>query len=381
MNRFLPNAAAAVLAAVTLAACDGRSPDSPAPTAPDLGRTAAAAGPQVVVSGLWFPRGFAFGRDGAIYVAEAGVPEGNEMSTIGQCAQVPGAPGPGPGPWVGGFTGRISRVTMRGERTTIASALPSARDQFGDVEGPADIAFHHEQMFVMVSAGCAHGHLREPSSLSRVEKNGRLHMTADLSRWLRANPAAHPEEDDFEPDGSWYSMAAGDKSFYLVEANQGNLISVRPDDGRIRRIADVSATENDHVVPAAVSLERGGDDILVGELRPFPAIPGSADVIRYERNGRVESRLHGFTAVLGTATDWRGNTYVLESFTCPTADPCFPSPGSGRVVRVARDGTRSVVATGLSFATALRVGPDGALYVSNFGFGPPRSGEIVRIPI
>ena len=50
-----------------------------------------------------------------------------------------------------------------------------------------------------------------------------------------------------------------------------------------------------------------------------------------------------------------------------------------RVTRVAPDGTRTVLATGLSFATSLRMGPDGALYVSNFGFGPPGLGEIVRI--
>ena len=71
--------------------------------------------------------------------------------------------------------------------------------------------------------------------------------------------------------------------------------------------------------------------------------------------------------------------HVLESFTCPTAAPCFPSPGSGRVVQIAANGTRSVVASGLSVATALRMGPDGALYVSNFGFGPPASGQIIRI--
>ena len=38
-----------------------------------------------------------------------------------------------------------------------------------------------------------------------------------------------------------------------------------------------------------------------------------------------------------------------------------------------------MIATGLSFATSLRLGPDGALYVSNFGFGPPAMGQIVRI--
>ena len=44
----------------------------------------------------------------------------------------------------------------------------------------------------------------------------------------------------------------------------------------------------------------------------------------------------------------------------------------------AADGTRSVIVVGRSFATALRLGPDGALYVSNFGFASPAMGEIRR---
>ena len=115
MQRFLT----AALAAVTLAACDGRSPTS-ASVVPNAGgsgseRVAAApAAPGVIVSGLEYPRGFVF-RDGASYVAEAGTPEGNDRTTVGQCEQVP----PPVGPWKGGFTGRVSRVTMTGAATSM----------------------------------------------------------------------------------------------------------------------------------------------------------------------------------------------------------------------------------------------------------------------
>jgi hypothetical protein len=41
---------------------------------------------------------------------------------------------------------------------------------------------------------------------------------------------------------------------------------------------------------------------------------------------------------------------------------------------------RQVVVTGLDLPTAMTFGPDGALYVSNRGFGfPPGAGQIVRI--
>lgn len=46
-------------------------------------------------------------------------------------------------------------------------------------------------------------------------------------------------------------------------------------------------------------------------------------------------------------------------------------------------GTRDVIATGLFLPTVMTFGPDGALYVSNVGFGPPPvgMGEILRITV
>jgi len=51
------------------------------------------------------------------------------------------------------------------------------------------------------------------------------------------------------------------------------------------------------------------------------------------------------------------------------------------VVRVNDDGSLTTIASGLVFPTAMTFGPDGALYVSNVGFGVPTpgAGQIVRI--
>jgi hypothetical protein len=86
----------------------------------------------------------------------------------------------------------------------------------------------------------------------------------------------------------------------------------------------------------------------------------------------------GVTTVLGVAFDHQGSLYILEN---TTGNPS-PTPGTGKVLRL-KDGGLDEIATGLSLPTGMTFGPDGALYVSNWGFGPPPigMGQIVRITI
>jgi len=57
--------------------------------------------------------------------------------------------------------------------------------------------------------------------------------------------------------------------------------------------------------------------------------------------------------------------------------------GSGMVVRVNDDGGLTTIVSGLLFLTAMTFGPDGALYISNFGFGAPPIGlgQILRVDL
>src|SRR5882672_11211875 len=72
----------------------------------------------VVASGLDGPRGLKFGPDGALYVAEAG--RGGPNGPF-DCEQTP----PPVGPYHGGLTARISKITRPGQITTVVSGLPS----------------------------------------------------------------------------------------------------------------------------------------------------------------------------------------------------------------------------------------------------------------
>ena len=71
--------------------------------------------------------------------------------------------------------------------------------------------------------------------------------------------------------------------------------------------------------------------------------------------------------------------YVLEN----TTDNPFPTPGTGKVLRVDHSGRVTDIATGLFLPTGITFGPDGNLYVSNVGFGPPPMGlgQVVKITL
>jgi sugar lactone lactonase YvrE len=79
------------------------------------------------------------------------------------------------------------------------------------------------------------------------------------------------------------------------------------------------------------------------------------------------------------AFDSSNRLYVLEN----TTGKSFPTPGTGKVLRIDGKHTYTEIATGLSVPTAMTFGPDGNLYVSNVGFGAPPTGlgQVVKITI
>ena len=315
------------------------------------------------VTGLKYPRGLKFGPDGNLYVAEAG--SAGTSSTVGQCTQVGDI-----GPYMGGLTSRVSKITPAGVRTTVADNLPSSANIFGDVLGIADVAFIGNTLYALSSgAGCSHGLAGTNNAVLRVSTNGMTTQVADLSAFVMANPVANPEPADFDPDGGWYSMVAAGSYLVAVEPNHGELDMITPA-GAITRIADISASQG-HIVPTAVAYD---GDFYVGNLDRFPPA-AAAKILKITSAGAVSTFASGFSEILGLAFDAAHRLYVLESSTGND----FPTPGTGKVVRVDNAGHVEEIATGLNLPTAMTFGPDGNLYVSNWGFGPPDMGEIVKI--
>jgi len=319
--------------------------------------------------GMSFPRGLKFGPGKNLYVAESG--PGGDMSTVGLCTQVPFPVGP----THGGNNGRVSRVDRNGIRTTVADGFPSESSGVGDEMGVADVAFLEGKLYALVAGGgCSHGHIspNEVNGVYRINNNGSWNLVADISQFVHAHETAHPEAEDFEPDGSPYSMVAAEGSLFVVEPNHGQIIKIETN-GRMRRLIDTSAVYG-HMVPTAMT--RHGEDLYVGNLGTFPVTAGSSQIFKVSESGHATTLYTGLTAVLGVQFDDDGNLYALEM---TTVDHDFPVPGSGRVVRINRQtGALTEVVSGLNLPTGMVFGADEKLYISNWGFGPP-FGEILQV--
>jgi hypothetical protein len=265
------------------------------------------------------------------------------------CRQVPGPP---PGPYTGGSTGRISKVA---------------------------------------AGGCSHGNPTSPSGIARVDRgSGKWTLIADIGAWLKTHPAKFESPDDFEPDGTLYGMIASarDGVLYTVEPNHGQLIAVTPR-GAIRQVIDISASQG-HIVPTSVA-ERDGV-FYVGNLNLFPIDPQWARVQAISRGdaddnfgfapgfspGRgyhIVSSKAGFSTVVAVHFGPDGLLYALE-----LSDAAgFPTLGAGKVVRVKHSGEIEEVITKLNVPTGMTFGSDGRLYISDFGAVPAPMFGVGRI--
>src|SRR3954462_3904681 len=179
-----------------------------------------SASVRVFARNLYNPRGLKFGPDGKLYVAEGG--KGGTDSTVGVCTQVVPPIGPYHGSRRGG---RISKIGPDGTRTTVLNDLPSSQTSQGAggfIEGVADIAFLGNDMFALLSgAGCSHGVQSMDNGVLKIMPDGSWKFVANLSAFQQSHPVRNPEPDDFEPDGTWYSMIRVSHDLYALEPNHG----------------------------------------------------------------------------------------------------------------------------------------------------------------
>jgi plastocyanin len=343
-------------------------PAAPAamPTAPPgpgmTGQPPLPAGATVVAGGLVNPRGFTWGPDGSLYVAESGTPPAGYTMPAG-----PAPEGLGP---VTNMNGRILRIAPSGVRTTVASDLPVSVGPLGDTIGVTAVSFVGSTLYALISAGPVHGHPDFPSGLYRVESNGRVTLVADTDAFALANPPAFiPEDDEISNP---YDMVVLDGMIYATDGNRSVVWEINPATGAIRYLTDLSVGH-----PVLTGIAAGPDGSLyVTELTAVPFPPGAATVRRITRQGAVAQVATGLSAATGLAVSPAGAIYAAEIAGTPGAPPFLVPPG--RIVTVGADGVTTLAAP-VFFPTMMRWGPNG-LYITSFSVGGDAgTGAIVRL--
>ena len=346
---------------------------------PASGKKTKSSGPSVTTyaTGLTNPRGLAFGPDGNLYVAEAGVGGGQTPADID-----PGCPVDVNiySPYTAGYSGRVTRVRADGTTETVAADLPSMTDAYGGSYGPTDVAFVDGRLYVLIEmGGCSHAMPDDLPAILRVNPDGSTTNVANLNAWHAANPPhfikdTDPASTDQEPGGVFHSMIALGKYLYVVETNRGFLLRVDPSSGTIEKLYDMSIDDAEH---NPIVMTRRGNEYFVGT---FGEDGGPAELAQFDKDFAGYSLpFQSLNPLVGLA--WHGNRlYGVEIF---PYDNQWTTDNANLVTFDRKTGARTVVLTGFaSLPNGLVAGPDGALYTSNWGISyAPGGGDgsVLRI--
>jgi hypothetical protein len=330
------------------------------------GRIDAQSGVQVVMSGLDNPRGMALGPEGALYVAEAG------RGGSGPCQVVV----PPDGPACFGLTGAVSRL-WDGEQTRVVAGLPSTVTATGQSNGPTDISLLGRGGALLTIGSGGDPALRAGwgpggelfGTLLQVSASGQWRVVTDIAGFeALSNP------DHGVVDSNAFGVLALPGEHLVTDAGGNALVSVKAN-GVTSTVAVFPARASGRTTDAVPTDVVVGPDgaLYVSELSGAPFTAGAANIYRVVPGETADIYLTGFKTAIDLDFGPDGSLYVLEH---ATGNMFFSGPG--RIVRVAPDGSRTVVLDGLTRPTSLLVVDDG-VYVTNNGISVG-IGQVLFLP-
>jgi hypothetical protein len=319
---------------------------------------AGAATVETVARGLDNPRSVAIGPDGAAYVANAG--RGGR-----QCQ------GEGEEAICLGTTGRIVRVAADGSKSTVARGFVS----LAGPGGPFAALLHGVSVapdgtvFAVSGSSTPKDFRSFPPPVKRAA--GRLFSVSGgaFSPVARVDRLEHRQNlDNIQGDRNsnpYAVLALADRQI-VVDAGANAVLEVR--DGQVELLALIPNRRNGRrqAVPSSIAVGPDGA-YYVGELAETSG-PGKARVWRVPAEGGTATVYRsGFTWISGVAFGPDDSLFVTEM--------ALNERMQGRLVRVAPDGSRTVLAGGnkLTAPTGAAVDSTGAVYVSNFSVLPRKT--------
>ncbi len=339
-----------------------------------------------IASGLNSPRGIAVDGDGVVYVAQAGV-GGDECVTIGEGEEEREA--------CFGDSSSISMI-VDGVAEDVISGIPSFLFSEGEYIGAQDVVLEDGMVYGIVGLGMDPA-LREEAGDPAVGLGWVIGADGEGGWFPAIDVAAYEAANN--PDGGLidsnpFSGYLGEGGGAVADSGANALLWI-PDEGDTSTLAVFPDTMVDapeflglppgtqipmQAVPTGVV--QGPDGAwYVGQLTGFPFVSGAAKVWRVVPGEEPTVYAEGFTNIIDLAFDADGMLWVLEISAVGLlgVNPEDPATFAGGLYSVGSDGSvTEQLSEGLVLPAGMAFGPDGTLYISNYGL-MPGMGEVISV--
>lgn len=244
-----------------------------------------------------------------------------------------------------GATGTIWRVDPRtGKMTMHADCLPPAVVAIG---GAIDVAFRGGTAYALVTLVSFDG-TGDVVGLYRIDGPHTCTVVADIGRFSLDNP---PEDTDFfVATGVQYALEKFRDGFLVTDGHHNRVLRVDVDGG----VSELMTFDN--IVPTGLDVR--GNTVYMAQAGPVPHRPEDGRVVSFRAGSSVVTEVAAGGPLLVDVELGRGRTVLaLAQGDFPEGAPggAPALPGTGQLLRVAADGSFTVVADGLDRPTSVEV--------------------------